>query len=133
MSIAYSPLVLAANSFIIVPAIILAVLVGTILLLKMILRPQEYIERREPYKYVPFESSNPPRGVGKARVSYQYLGYLIMFLAVEPAIVLLTFLASAPQQYSHDMLLLYLVLVGVFAPLLAYGAWASKRINEWRD
>lgn len=133
MSIAYSPLVLAANSFIIVPTIILAVLVGTILLLRMLLRPASYIESKEPYKYKLFESSNPPRGVGKSRLSYQYFGYLIMFLAVEPAVVLLTFLASAPSEYSRNLLLLYLVMVAVFAPLLAYGAYVSKRIEEWRD
>ncbi|WP_427970791.1 NADH-quinone oxidoreductase subunit A [Acidilobus sp.] len=133
MSIAYSPLVLAANSFIIVPTIILAVLVGTILLLRMLLRPAGYIESKEPYKYKLFESSNPPRGVGKSRLSYQYFGYLIMFLAVEPAVVLLTFLASAPSEYSRDLLLLYLVMVAVFAPLLAYGAYVSRRIGEWRD
>ncbi|WP_083774001.1 NADH-quinone oxidoreductase subunit A [Acidilobus saccharovorans] len=133
MSIAYSPLVLAANSFIIVPTIILAVLVGTILLLRMLLRPAGYIESKEPYKYRLFESSNPPRGVGKSRLSYQYFGYLIMFLAVEPAVVLLTFLASAPSEYSRDLLLLYLVMVAVFAPLLAYGAYVSRRIEEWRD
>jgi NADH-quinone oxidoreductase subunit A len=125
--------VLAANSFIIVPTIILAVLVGTILLLRMLLRPAGYIESKEPYKYKLFESSNPPRGVGKSRLSYQYFGYLIMFLAVEPAVVLLTFLASAPSEYSRDLLLLYLVMVAVFAPLLAYGAYVSRRIGEWRD
>ncbi|ADL18790.1 NADH-quinone oxidoreductase subunit A [Acidilobus saccharovorans 345-15] len=124
---------LAANSFIIVPTIILAVLVGTILLLRMLLRPAGYIESKEPYKYRLFESSNPPRGVGKSRLSYQYFGYLIMFLAVEPAVVLLTFLASAPSEYSRDLLLLYLVMVAVFAPLLAYGAYVSRRIEEWRD
>ncbi|MGC9112016.1 MAG: NADH-quinone oxidoreductase subunit A [Acidilobus sp.] len=124
---------LAANSFIIVPTIILAVLVGTILLLRMLLRPAGYIESKEPYKYKLFESSNPPRGVGKSRLSYQYFGYLIMFLAVEPAVVLLTFLASAPSEYSRDLLLLYLVMVAVFAPLLAYGAYVSRRIGEWRD
>lgn len=133
MSIAYSPLVLAANSLIIVPAAILALLVGTILLLRIVIRSSRHVESKEPYKYKLFESSNPPRGVGKSRLSFQYFGYLIMFLAVEPAVVLLTFLSSAPSSYDHYLLILYLVMIAVFAPLLAYGARVSKRINEWRD
>ncbi|MGC9209842.1 MAG: NADH-quinone oxidoreductase subunit A [Acidilobus sp.] len=131
MSIAYSPLVLAANSFIIVPMIILAVLVGTILLIRIALRASERIDRVEPYKYLPFESSNPPRGVGKSRLTFQYFGYLIMFLALEPAVVLLTFVAAASRGYTGDLLTLYLILVAVFAPLIAYGAYVSKKVNQW--
>jgi len=131
LSIAYSPLVLAANSFIIVPMIILALLVGVIVLLRVALRARTDIERHEPYKYLPFESSNPPRGVGKSRITFQYFGYLIMFLAVEPMVVLLTFLTAASRSYSGDLLLLYLILVAVLAPLLAYGAYVSKRVSEW--
>lgn len=131
MSIAYSTIVLAANSFVIVPTVILALLVGTILLLRIALKARSQVERLEPYKYLPFESSNPPRGVGKSRLSFQYFGYLIMFLAVEPAVVLLTFLATASRGYSGDLLLLYLILVAVFAPLIAYGAYVSKRVSNW--
>ena len=132
MGIAYNPYVLAANSLVIVPIVILAVLVATILLLRMLLRAPWRVDNVEPYKYVPFESSNPPRGVGRSRLSFQYLGYLIMFLSVEPAVVLLTFLTAASRYSSSDALLLYLILIAVFAPLLAYGAYVSKRVDEWR-
>ncbi|MGC9072058.1 MAG: NADH-quinone oxidoreductase subunit A [Acidilobus sp.] len=131
MSIAYSTVVLTANSFIIVPMVILAVLVGTVLLLRIALRAGKRIDRSEPYKYLPFESSNPPRGVGKSRLTFQYFGYLIMFLALEPAVVLLTFLAAASREYSGDLAILYLILVAVFAPLLAYGAYVSKKVSQW--
>ncbi len=131
MSIAYSTLVLAANSFVIVPIVILALLVGVVLILRIALRARSHLDRVEPYKYLPFESSNPPRGTGKSRLTFQYFGYLIMFLAVEPAVVLLTFLATASRGYSGDLLLLYIVLVAVFAPLLAYGAYVSKKVSHW--
>ncbi|MDP8002667.1 MAG: NADH-quinone oxidoreductase subunit A [Caldisphaera sp.] len=131
MSIAYNPLVLAANAMIIVPILVLLLLVAVIYLLKWLLKASYEIEKTEPYKKVPFESSNPPKGVGKGRMTFQYFGYLIMFLAMEPAVVLLTFIAVSPKELISKTILLYLVLILVFAPLLAYAAYEAKRVKNW--
>ncbi len=122
---------MSANSFVIIPTVIFAVLVATMLLLRTLLRSDKRVDNVELYKYVPFESSNPPRGTGKSRLTFQYLGYLVMFLSVEPAVVLLTFLTVAPRSYSGDLLMLYLILVAVFAPTIAFGAYVAKRVHEW--
>mgnify|MGYP001772810230 CR=1 FL=1 len=131
MSIAYNPLVIAANSMIIVPVVVFLLLVAVIYLLKWLLRASPEIEKTEPYKKIPFESANPPKGVGKGKVSFQYFGYLVMFLAMEPAVVLLTFISIVPRTLISNAILLYLVLVLVFAPLLAYAAYESKKIKNW--
>ena len=131
MTFAYSPLVLSANALFVVPLVILALLFAVIYILRWILKASYDIEKKEPYKKIPFESSNPPRGVGKARVPFQYFGYLIMFLTVEPAVVILTFIATSPHTFTFKSILFYVIMVVIFTPLLAYAAHESKRIKEW--
>lgn len=131
MSIAYNPLVISANSMIIVPIVVLLLLVAVIYLLKWLLRASPEVEKTEPYKKIPFESSNPPKGVGKGKVPFQYFGYLVMFLSLEPAVVLLTFISVVPRSLISHTILLYLILVLVFAPLLAYATYESKKIKNW--
>ncbi len=131
LSIAYNPLVISANSMIIVPIVVLLLLVAVIYLLKWLLRASPEVEKTEPYKKIPFESSNPPKGVGKGKVPFQYFGYLVMFLSLEPAVVLLTFISVVPRSLISHTILLYLILVLVFAPLLAYATYESKKIKNW--
>ncbi len=130
-SLAFSPYVLSANSMVVVPMVILALLVGALLLLRKLLEQSREISSKEKYREVPFESSNPPRGVGKGRVGFQYLGYLIAFMSLEPAVVLIAFAAAAPEYLVGRVLELYLVLVAVYAPLLVYGLREAKRVSEW--
>jgi NADH:ubiquinone oxidoreductase subunit 3 (chain A) len=131
LSIAYNTFVISANSMIVVPIVVFLLLVAVIYLLKWLLKASEEVEKTEPYKKLPFESANPPKGVGKGKVSFQYFGYLVMFLAMEPAVVLLTFITIVPKTLIFHALLLYLVLVLVFAPLLAYAAYEAKKIKKW--
>lgn len=131
LSIAYNPFVITANSMIVVPIVVFLLLVAVIYLLKWLLKADPSIEKTEPYKKLPFESANPPKGVGKGKVSFQYFGYLVMFLAMEPAVVLLTFITVVPKTLISHALLLYIILVLVFSPLLAYAAHESKKIRDW--
>jgi len=130
-SLAFSPSVLSANSMVIVPAFMLAVLVGVLLLLRKLLEQKREISSAEKYREVPFESSNPPKGVGKGRIGFQYLGYLIAFMSLEPAVVLIAFAAAAPQYLAGRVLELYLIMIAVYAPLLVYGLREAKRVASW--
>jgi NADH-quinone oxidoreductase subunit A len=130
-SLAFSPYVLSANSMIVVPVFMLAVLIGALVLLRKLLEQNREISSREKYREVPFESSNPPKGVGKGRLGFQYLGYLIAFMSLEPAVVLIAFIAAAPEYLISRVLELYLILVAVYAPLLVYGLREAKRVAQW--
>lgn len=130
-SLAFSPYVLSANSMIVVPVFMLVVLIGALVLLRKLLEQNREISSREKYREVPFESSNPPKGVGKGRLGFQYLGYLIAFMSLEPAVVLIAFIAAAPEYLISRVLELYLILVAVYAPLLVYGLREAKRVAQW--
>jgi NADH-quinone oxidoreductase subunit A len=130
-SLAFSPYVLSANSMIVVPVFMLAVLIGALVLLRKLLEQNREISSREKYREVPFESSNPPKGVGKGRLGFQYLGYLIAFMSLEPAVILIAFVAAAPEYLVGRVLELYLILVAVYAPLLVYGLREAKRVAQW--
>ncbi|PMP97693.1 MAG: NADH-quinone oxidoreductase subunit A [Nitrososphaera sp.] len=122
---------LSANSMIVVPVFMLVVLIGALVLLRKLLEQNREISSREKYREVPFESSNPPKGVGKGRLGFQYLGYLIAFMSLEPAVVLIAFIAAAPEYLISRVLELYLILVAVYAPLLVYGLREAKRVAQW--
>lgn len=130
-SLPFSPYVLSANSMVVVPVFVLAVLIGALVLLRKLLEQSADVSSKERYREVPFESSNPPKGVGKGRLGFQYLGYLIAFMSLEPAIVLIIFVAAAPGYLVGRVLELYLVLLAVYAPLLAFGLREAKRVAQW--
>ncbi|MFP3229421.1 MAG: NADH-quinone oxidoreductase subunit A [Nitrososphaeria archaeon] len=130
-SLAFSPSVLSANSMVVVPVFMLAVLVAALLLLRRLLEQDRGISSAEKYREVPFESSNPPKGVGKGRIGFQYLGYLIAFMSLEPAVVLIAFAAAAPGALVGRVLELYLIMIAAYAPLLAYGLREAKRVSAW--
>ncbi|MGC8556078.1 MAG: NADH-quinone oxidoreductase subunit A, partial [Conexivisphaera sp.] len=116
-STAFNPYVLSANSMVVIPMFMLALLVAVLALLRKLIEQPREISSAEKYREVPFESSNPPRGVGKGRIGFQYLGYLIAFMSLEPAVVLIAFAAAAPQYLVGRVLELYLILVAAYAPL----------------
>ncbi|MGC9116257.1 MAG: NADH-quinone oxidoreductase subunit A [Conexivisphaera sp.] len=131
-STAFNPYVLSANSMVVVPMFMLALLVAVLALLRKLIEQPREISSAEKYREVPFESSNPPRGVGKGRIGFQYLGYLIAFMSLEPAVVLIAFAAAAPQYLVGRVLELYLILVAAYAPLMVYGLREARRVAAWR-
>ena len=125
------PLVKALTGFALLPAILLIVLVAVVMFLMNITRARPDIEAKEPLKYQRYEAGNPPKGEARGKVSMQYLGYLIIFLSVEPAVILLAILLAAPQALAGKLLTVLGVFIAVYTPLLAYSIAESKRVESW--
>jgi len=122
----------AVVGLVILPAILTGVLIAVVLFIQAITRARRDIEEQEPLKYMRYEAGNPvKKGEARGKVSMQYLGYLIIFLAVEPAVVLLAILLAAPRSYSGILLELFAIMIGVYAPLLAYALREARRIESW--
>jgi len=125
-------LIKAASAIVVVPLVILAVLIAVVLLLRYLLMPRPDVLNVEKLKHERYEAGNPPlKEPGKGRMSMQYLGYLIMFLAVEPAIILLALTLTAPRELTPHLGKLYLVLIAVYAPLLYYALREAREVSKW--
>ncbi|MCE4621648.1 MAG: hypothetical protein F7B95_04350 [Desulfurococcales archaeon] len=126
------PLVKAISALVVVPVVVLLLLLGTILLLRTILMPPREVLEVERLRLERFEAGNPPkREPGRGKVSMQYLGYLIIFLAVEPALVLFALTLAAPGTLAVNLLKLYVIMIAVYAPLLYYALREAKDYRNW--
>ncbi len=82
----------------------------------------------EPYKRKRYEAGNPPSGEAKKRLPYQYYGYIIIYLAVEPIFVILYFI---PYMSPLTMLWVLALLLAVYGPALLYAVRLADRIEFW--
>ena len=121
----------ASTAFIVLPIILLVVLLATVYGLHVLLRPSREVSSAESRKEARFEAGNPEKGEAKARVSMQYLGYLIIFLAVEPALILLALALAAPKELIGRLGLLYAAIVLVYTPFIVYAVKEASRIEKW--
>ena len=124
-------LVMSTLTLIILPIILVLLLAGVIYFLRIVTMQPRDIEEKEKYKYMRFEAGNPMKGEARRKVSMQYLGYLIIFLAVEPAIILLALVLAAPRELIKNLIYLYGVFIAVYAPLLVYAVRESRRVESW--
>lgn len=125
-------LVKASTSLVILPVILILILAAVVVLLDRLTRARPDIVAQEKYRYERFEAGNPPpKSEARGRVSMQYLGYLIIFLAVEPAVVIFAILLAVPGSLLGSLLWLYGVLIAVYAPLLAYAVREARRVESW--
>ncbi len=125
-------LVKASTGLVILPIILIALLAAVVLLIDLITRARPDILQREKYRLERFEAGNPPpKSEARGKVSMQYLGYLIIFLAIEPAVVIFSILLAAPKGILGNLLWLYIVLLAVYVPLLAYAIRESRRVESW--
>ncbi|RLI82438.1 MAG: NADH-quinone oxidoreductase subunit A [Archaeoglobales archaeon] len=58
-----------------------------------------------------FEAGNPPLATPKYVLPMQYAGFLIMFMAIEPILVLLLLFSAYPNVSSIALILLSIILV----------------------
>ncbi|MEB3825746.1 MAG: NADH-quinone oxidoreductase subunit A [Desulfurococcales archaeon] len=123
------PMIAAITGLVVLPAILILVLWGVVLLIKWLVREHPIAERASPLKYERFEASNPPSGEAKTRVSMQYFGYLIAFLALEP-IVVLSFIVFNTKELGLA-LQFYTIFLIVYVPFLAYAIHESRKVKEW--
>ncbi|NOZ31024.1 MAG: NAD(P)H-quinone oxidoreductase subunit 3 [Crenarchaeota archaeon] len=125
-------LIKAATSLVILPVILVVLLAVVVLFIDRITRARPDIVAQEKYRYERYEAGNPPpKSEARGKVSMQYLGYLIVFLAVEPAVVIFAILLAAPEIVLGKLLWLYAALVAVYAPLLVYALRESRRVESW--
>jgi len=125
-------LIKAATSLVILPVILVVLLAVVVLFIDRITRARPDIVAQEKYRYERYEAGNPPpKSEARGKVSMQYLGYLIVFLAVEPAVVIFAILLAAPKLVMGKLLWLYAALVAVYAPLLVYALRESRRVESW--
>lgn len=82
-----------------------------------------------PYKRKRYEAGNPPTGEAKKRIPYQYYGYIIIYLAVEPIFVILYLL---PYIETLQAISLSLIILGIYAPALAYALIMADRLEKWK-
>jgi len=125
-------LVKSSVALVILPIILIVTMALVVLILDLLTRARPDIVAKEKYKYQRYDAGNPPKkGDARGKISMQYLGYLIVFLAVEPAIILFAILLAAPTAALKSVLILFAVLVAVYAPLLAYAISEAKRVESW--
>lgn len=127
----YDPLVRTIASLGLIPLVVLAATLGLVALIYVLTSDRPDIASREAFKRLRYEAGNPMKGEARGKVSMQYLGYLIVFLAVEPAVILLALALAAPKALYGRLLALYLFLILVYAPLLYYGLRMAGRTEEW--
>ncbi len=125
------PLVRVVTGLVVVPALVAAATVAAILFLRLITSGRPDVEALERFKYERYEAGNPPKGEPRRKVTMQYLGFLILFLAVEPAVILLAIALAAPRELLPRLAALYAFLIIVYAPLLYYGLKEARRIESW--
>ncbi|MCE4624475.1 MAG: NADH-quinone oxidoreductase subunit A [Desulfurococcales archaeon] len=125
-------LVKSTTSLVVLPVILIIVMIAVVLFLERITRAAEEINKKEPWKYWRYDAANPSkdRDVRK-KVSMQYLGYLIIFLAVEPAVILLALLSTASRESLPSLLKVFGVFLAVYTPLLIYAVNESRKVESW--
>ncbi len=109
----------------IVPLALTLLLLIVIYVLRILL-PSE----PEGLKHERYEAGNPPSGRARISLGMQYFGFLLLFLAAEPVLVL-AFISFLKASTSLS-LLLYLCLVTFFTPPLLYAYRLAKSIDEWK-
>lgn len=82
------------------------------------------------YKRLRFEAGNPPRGAARMPTIYQYFGYVLIFVALDPIFMLLFVLPAAGSQW-HKIILLSMVSVAAILPPVVYAAKYARRREYW--
>uniref|UniRef100_A0A7J3X6Z5 NADH-quinone oxidoreductase subunit A n=1 Tax=Thermofilum pendens TaxID=2269 RepID=A0A7J3X6Z5_THEPE len=74
-----------------------------------------------------YEAGNPPSGEAKVRLPFQYYGYLLLYLSVEPAMVIL-YLLTFGERIPVSAAFMVLVLL----PAVVLGAKLADELERWR-
>ncbi|WP_291764893.1 NADH-quinone oxidoreductase subunit A [Caldivirga sp. UBA161] len=112
--------VLAAVLFL---AFIGLVVDGVILLIRRIIK----VRVTNPIKVMRFEAGNAPVGPVRSTLPMQYVGFLLMFLAVEPIVALLLALSIAfTSPLNMGYALLFTAFILTYSPLI-YVAYSDVK------
>ena len=78
-----------------------------------------------------YEAGNPPTGRARGWFSMQYYAYLIIFLTVEPILVYSFLFLMEAHLLFHDVVRLFLLILGLLIPPLIFGLDAARRVKLW--
>ena len=87
---------------------------GLVLLIRRIIK----VRLTNPVKVMRFEAGNVPIGPVKSILPMQYVGFLLMFLSVEPVTALLLSLSIGFTGFSLGYVLLFIVFLVTYSPLI---------------
>ncbi len=125
------PLVKSMSGLIVLPIILIIVMIAVVILLERLTRAASEISAKEEWKYWRYDAGNPSRDKEvRKRLSMQYLGFLIIFLAVEPAVIILAIISLARGALLNTMLLLFGLFFVLYVPLTLYAAKESSSEAE---
>jgi len=96
------------NALIIGVLVLICVLVDVVLLLLVQVLPKYNLTE---IKTMRWEAGNPPMKFPKYTLPMQYLGFMFMFMAVEPVVVILLLFSAYPSANFTMLLLLSLLLL----------------------
>lgn len=93
--------------------VVVAVIAVSLLIDGAILTLTKILPRANPtpVKLQRFEAGNPPIGVPKYTLPMQYMGFMFMFMAAEPALVILLLISASPTFDGTILLALILILL----------------------
>ena len=84
-----------------------------------------------PMKRLRYDAGNPPRGPGRPPVLHQYLGYILVFIALDPVFMLLFILPSLAGDWARASAMA-LASVALLMPPLWYALRYARRREYWR-
>ncbi|WP_292000041.1 NADH-quinone oxidoreductase subunit A [Caldivirga sp.] len=88
---------------------------GLILLIRRIIK----VRLTNPVKVMRFEAGNVPVGPVRSTLPMQYVGFLLMFLTVEPIAALLLALSIAfTSPFNMGYVLLFITFIVTYSPLI---------------
>lgn len=131
LELLYNEVVRTLLSVVVIPLAVILLTLGLIAFLTLITQGRRDVEQLESFKFMRYESGNPMKGEARRSLSMQYFGYLVLFLALEPALILVALTLLASPDNIPRLLLTYLILIIVFTPLLVYGVRESRRVEGW--
>jgi NADH:ubiquinone oxidoreductase subunit 3 (subunit A) len=112
------------NVLIIAVLIVVTVLIDVVLLLLVKVLPRYNLTE---IKTMRWEAGNPPLEFPKYTLPMQYFGYMFLFMAAEPIVVILLLFAAHPSLSFTLLLLLSLVLL---LPAVYVGYGLTREMEE---
>jgi NADH-quinone oxidoreductase subunit A len=90
------------------------------------------ISRSEPHKELRYECGNMPQGRARGWFIMQYFAYLIIFLTIEPIIILFFIYLPLSFKFFTNSVMLTLTITLSLIPSILFALKLAKEIDLWR-
>jgi NADH-quinone oxidoreductase subunit A len=121
----YSAVVSIATVVVLVPALLLAAYYLLRVLTSEAAGPRGFFSRAR------YEAGNPPRGSPRPPVLYQYLGYVIAFVVLDPLFMILFTLPLVASKWGATWVGLNVAAGFIVVPPLFYALRYASRPELW--